>query len=152
MATHTEPRHKAPHEESLIDRALLRHRTFILEWFLALEAMFLGVYILLPGATFTRATALADVPEWLTGLLFILHGSVGVWILLAENQRGVTRSQRNLDFCRRSALASAGFWSAITLSYVIAPPAFTSLAVPTTFSFVLASIWVYFRLYMRFKR
>lgn len=145
-------KHKLPHQESKLDRALLRHRTFILEWFLALEAVLCGAAILLPGPTFTNATALADVPEPITGALFLLHGGVGVWILMAENERGVARSQRNLDFCRRSALASAGFWTLITLSYVIAPPALASLAVPLTFSFVLASLWVYFRLYLRFKR
>lgn len=136
---------------TLIERALLRHRTFILEWFLGLEALFLGLYMIMPGPTFTTATALADIPEPLTGLLFMAQGGITLWILTRENAPKTSRSQRNLDHCRWSALSSAAFWTCILASYVMAPPALTSMSVPLTFSFVLASLWVYFRLYLRFK-
>ncbi|MGE0456396.1 MAG: hypothetical protein AB7I13_00390 [Vicinamibacterales bacterium] len=130
--------------------ALLRHRTFILEWFLALEAICCGLWIIAPTQTFTGASVLKDVPEPLTGTLFLAFGTIGIWVQLRENVPKKARSQANLDFCRRWALASSGFWTLIVTSYLLARG--TVLAVPMMIGFVLGSLWVYFRLYLRFKR
>lgn len=129
--------------------AVLRHRTFVLEWFLALEALFCGLWILAPWPSFSANSLLSGLPEPLIGLVFILHGGLAAYALMKENAPRHPRSQANLDLCRRSALMSAWFWSLVLGSFALVSPQAT-LAIPVFMSFVFAAFWVYLRLYLRY--
>lgn len=122
-------------------RALFRYETYALEAFLAAEALLTGVWVLFPGeVAFTQATALARVPEELIGGVLTLHGFGSVLALL----RG------DLHFSRRGALASFALWGFLALALLISPPV-TTFTVPLVIVLALGSLWVYLRLYLRWK-
>lgn len=128
--------------------ALLHHRTTVLEWFLAMEALLCGLWVLKPGAAFGAPTLLTYLPESLTGAVFTAHGLLAV-LALARVRPGKPRGLRNLDLCRRSALASAALWTMVLASYLFAGPGST-LVIPLLAGFVISSLWVYFRLFLLF--
>lgn len=130
-------------------RALLRHRTITLEWFLALQSLTCGLWILSPHQSIRSDVILAVVPEWALGLVFAAHG-LAATLVLVRGQFKQPRSQRNLDYCRRSALASAALWTILALGYALVPPV-GSVAVPVLLGFVASALWVYLRLYLRYS-
>lgn len=137
-----------------IRSAILLRRTHMLEAFLALEAMVWGAWVLNPAfdafESIPRAyTLLGLLPEWFVGMVFLGHGVAAAYVLYrtwADESREVRRGY--VHWCRRAALAGAGLWSVVLVSFALTVP--TSTAVPVYFGLMLASMWVYVRLDWRY--
>jgi hypothetical protein len=134
--------------------ALISKRTFALEWFLGLEALLWGLFILQPWiATFDSLPVAYSVigwlPEWFVGGFFTLHGSLSCWALWRTLTAPPDSDRRYwVGWCRRAALVSAGAWSLVLTSFLFAAPG--STATPIYLGLTCASAWVYLRLRLRF--
>lgn len=134
--------------------ALLRWRTHALEGFLAVEALLLGLWMIQPwlstfGAIPEAYTLLGLVPEWVLGAVWTTHGAASLWALWRTMaHQKMTGRLYWVGWCRRSALASVALWSLMLASFLAAVPG--STATPVYLGLVLASAWVYLRLYLRY--
>lgn len=119
---------------------MVLHTTRGLEATLGMLAIGAGLYVLFPGRpTFTAPTAFAFVPDWALGMLLAAHG-IGALVSLYYG---------DIRMCRRSALVSAGIWTALGVGMSWSPPG-TLLFVPVALILAASSLWVYVRLRLRY--
>ena len=126
---------------AVVDVLLGEDPTVALERFLACATMFAGLWVLSPfWHAFVFNTALARVPEELTGVLMTLHGLFHLWAL-----DGPRTGQ-----CRRAALATSSIWAAVTAIYVAEPVTRGLFIIPVSASLSAASFLVFLRLRLLF--
>jgi len=123
---------------TFLTRALRRHQTWALEYFLAWQSLVWGAWLLMPFGSFEAVpgafTVLGIIPEPVWGVLFFGHGCAYLWALWNERT----------ELCRRAALILGGLWLAVFLSLVLTIPWATST--PVYGVYVIACAWVYARL------
>ena len=124
-------------------RVILKRQTFALEAFLAAQCISWGMWILDPTHSafsyWSEPTILSMLPEPIVGATVTVHGIA----------YGYAISKKNTKWCRRGALATAGIWTVVLASVIMAAPFYIST--PIYFSNVAASLWVYLRLHLRYS-
>lgn len=121
---------------------LLHRQTWALEAFLAAQSLVWGLWLLMPWSAFDVVpeayTVLGLVPETIWGVLFAGHGTVHLWALW--------RAYPTL--CRDAARWLAVLWSAVLVSLLLTIP--LAVSTPVYGASLLACLWVYARLDLRF--
>jgi hypothetical protein len=128
---------------------LLSKRTVDIEVFLATVALACGWWVATPSfRTFGPATLLYHVPELLTGTVIFVYGCIAAWAVFSQIRR-CPRSPRNLQLCCWSAFGGAVLWSTVLATFAVRPPR-TLMIIPILACIVVAYLWVYYRLRLRF--
>ena len=127
---------------SWLTGALLDHSTWMLELFLAVQALVWGRWLLAPWEAFavlpSAFTILGMIPEPVWGVIFTAHGALHL----------IALSRGDLRFCRRAVLALAGLWAAVFVSLFITIPSATTS--PIYGMNLMGSALVYLSLHRRF--
>jgi len=127
---------------SVLLNELLRRRTHALEVFLAIEAILAGLWLLWPGPkSFKPPMVLYLIPDPILGAIMLSHG-IASMLALWKN---------DVERCRHAALASAAIWSFLMTLMIFSPPV-ELFMIPLVAGLVVASVWVYVRLYVLFAR
>lgn len=129
-------RREAGHVTRLLTRLWYERRTFAVEAYLAIQAMTMGAWLLLPGHTFDSLPdvyfALAMLmPEWAWGLAFFAIGAVHLWAL----ERGHLRVRL------RVTVALVFVW--LIVAAAVTPSRPLRMAIPLYWLPVVAGFWVY---------
>ncbi len=136
------------HLYRLVVATLVRRRTLTLEWYLALQTMVVGAWVLtvLSFALSFRGRFFG----WFTliGFALVAQGALSVYAL-AKGRVGYPRTRQNLNLCRRSMFGVAMLWSLLTVLSGLSRP--LGLYWPILLGFVGAALWCYMRLALRFK-
>jgi len=128
--------------------ALIRYRTVVLEGFIAFQTAAVGAWIL--GVLVLALVIRAPLAYLMYGVLGAALAGTGALNLgaLLVGRPGVTRSQKNLDVCRRCMFVAALLWALLTIMSGIARP--FGLYWPTFLGHVAGALWCYYRLNLRF--
>ena len=126
---------------SALDVLLGEDPTVALERFLAGATLATGLWVLSPfWGSFVLNTALALIPEEMTGVLLTLHGLFHLWAL----------EKPHTGLCRRAALGTSSIWAAITAIYMAEPVTRGLFIIPISASMSAAAFLVFLRLRLLF--
>lgn len=120
---------------------LTEERTVAMERLLGLFSLLGGAFILSPlWSSFGPDTAMSDVPEVVTGLVFLAAGAARLWALGPPVR---------MLACQRATLIGFGLWAGLTTTFLYAPPR-SLLLVFLTSMIAGANLWSWIRLRLLF--
>lgn len=111
-------------------------RSFLLEVYLAVQAVVFGLWLLMPWSTFSTVSHAyrvldAMLPEWVWGSLFAVQGFTHLWAL----DRGRFRWRRGM------VLVMLFLWLTVAMAFLMTVP--LSTATPMYLLPILGSLWAY---------